>query len=299
MAMTQSPERVPSFSDAGTVSGVFLRAAEQNRADRAARGAVVDLGDDGHLLITGDLHDHGINFEKALRLANLANKPGNHLVLQELIHGEKLINGLDLSYRTSVKAAALQIRFPGRVHVLLSNHELAQVNGEDISKHGISSIEAFYGGLEYVFGEAADEVHEAFAAWVRSLPLAVRCANGLFIAHSLPSSRKRNVFDPMVLTRQLTAADMIGPEGSAHLMVWGRQIGQDWVNDLAKLWDTKLFVLGHQHAEMGYELQGQTLMILASDHDHGVALPISLSQSYTRAQLADAVLPFAAMPAGR
>jgi len=155
------------------VIDLFTATAEQNRAFDRRTGAVVDLPDHGQIVITGDLHDHRVNFQKALRYANLAKMAGNHLLLQELIHGERLINGMDLSYRTAAEAAALQRDYPGRVHVLLSNHELAQINGEDIAKHGISSLDAFHAGLEYVFGDEANAVHDAYAEWVRSLPLAL------------------------------------------------------------------------------------------------------------------------------
>jgi hypothetical protein len=297
MPMSEPISSKPSFQDVQVVCEVFERAAEHNLEHPHRTGSLIDLPDEGHMLVAGDLHDHRVNFEKIVRLANLANKPGNQLVLQELIHGEKLVNGLDLSYRTSAQAAAMQIAFPNRVHVLLSNHELAQINGEEISKHGVSSIEAFHAGLEYVFGDEAERVHEAFAAWVRSLPLAVRTDTGLLIAHSLPATRKRETFDPAVLSRPLTDDDLAAPNGSAHLMVWGRTFGQAWVDDLATLWDVGLFVLGHQHADMGYELLGETVMVLASDHEHGVALPINLVQPYTRTQLTDAILPLAALPA--
>jgi len=285
----------PDLRNPGVVIDLFTTVAEQNRAFDRRTGAVIDLADQGHMLITGDLHDHRVNFQKALRYANLAKMPGNHLLLQELIHGERLINGMDLSYRTAAEAAALQRDYPGRVHVLLSNHELAQINGEDIAKHGISSLDAFHAGLEYVFGDEANAVHDAYAEWVRSLPLAVRCENGVFCSHSLPAPRRRNDFDPMVLTRELTDADLSGPDGSAHLMVWGRNLAQGWADDLATLWNTGQFVLGHQHAEMGYEMCGETMLILASDHDHGVCLPINLAQPYTRAELVDAIIPLAAL----
>ena len=292
METNQAPR---DLRDPMVVADLFNEAAEANLAFDLRRGAVIDLPDQGHMLITGDMHDHRVNFAKAVRFANLAKMPGNHLLLQELIHGERLVNGMDLSYRTAAEAAALQLQYPGRVHVLLSNHELAQINGEDIAKHGISSIDAFHAGLEYVFDDEAEAVHDAYAEWIRSLVLAVRCENGLFCAHSLPSPRKRADFDPMVLTRDLTDVDLLGPNGSAHLMVWGRNLAQGWADDLATLWNTEQFVLGHQHAEMGYELCGDTMLILASDHEHGVCLPVNLQHPYSRAELVDAILPFAAM----
>jgi len=280
---------------ADVIRAVFDRAAEQNSQQTARNGSVIELGSSGQLTVGGDLHDHRTNFFKLVRLAELSGGADHHLVLQELIHGEKLFNGRDLSYRTLAEAAQLQLRFPGQVHVLLSNHELAQATGEDIAKHGASSVEAFHLGLEYVFGEDCDVVHESFERFVRSLPLAVRCANGVLLAHSLPSPRKREQFDPFVLTRRYTEQDLTSPNGSAYLMVWGRHLTQDWADDLASLWGVQQFVLGHQRAEMGYELIGDTMLVLESDHEHGMALQIDLSESYTRAQLTEAMLPLAAV----
>jgi hypothetical protein len=162
----------------------------------------------------------------------------------------------------------------------------------------VSSVEAFQAGLEYVFGGGGEQVEQAFAEWVLSLPLGVRCPNGIMCTHSLPNARRKDVFDPMVMFRELTELDLAGPQGSAHLLVWGRSIPQNWADDLATLWNSDLFVLGHQQAEMGYELHGETMLILASDHDHGVMLPINLARNYSRAEMVDALIPFAAVSNG-
>jgi hypothetical protein len=57
----------------------------------------------------------------------------------------------------------------------------------------------------------------------------------------------------------------------------------------------ELFVLGHQHADMGWEEIGESVLILNSDHDHGVALPVDLSKRYTRDELIEQILPLAAV----
>jgi hypothetical protein len=150
--------------------------------------------------------------------------------------------------------------------------------------------------LDYVFDEQAEEVRAALHEYVYSYPLAVRCNNGVFCSHSLPTPRKRERFDPMVINRHLTDGDLAGPNGDAHLMVWGRNLSQAWADDLAALWSCELFVLGHQQAEMGYELCGDTMLILASDHEHGVALPIDLARSYSRTELVDDIIHLAAVP---
>ncbi len=282
--------------DAEAVAGVFDRAAEANLNNPQRNGSVIDLPADGKLLIAGDLHDHRVNFQKTIKLANLDSPKGvRHLVLQELIHSERLVNGIDLSYRTLVEAASMILDYPGRVHVLLSNHELSQVMGEDISKHGVSCCGAFDDGLDYVFGDDAEPVREAIARYVRSLPLAVRCANGVMLAHSLPSPRKRGTFDPTVLDRVPNDEELAGPNGDAHLVVWGRKITQDWADELAEAWGVKVFLLGHQAAEMGYETCGKTMMILESDHEHGMVVIFDTTKDYNRDQMVHCVYPLAAV----
>ena len=215
-------------------------------------------------------------------------------MLHEVIHGPALLNGADLSIRMLCRVAALKLEFPDQVHVLLSNHELAQVKGEGILKDGHSVVESFDEGLDYLFGEGAGAVADALESYVRSLALAVRCANGVLCSHSLPSPRKLDVFDTGVLGRELAEADY-GDNGAAYLMVWGRHHNEKLEADLAGAWSVDQFVMGHQPTEMGYETEGQRMIVLASDHDHGVALPIDLGRRYDQAALVEAIHPLAAV----
>lgn len=285
-----------NLQDAAQVIDLFEQGAEANFKAANRTGSVVDLPDKGSLLVTGDLHDHRENFEKAIKLAELAKSPNNHLVLQELVHGENLVNGMDFSYRILAQSAQLKVQYPEQVHHLLSNHELAQVYGTGILKDSVSVVEAFDEGLAYVFGDETDDVAAAIKRFVKSLALAVRTANGILVAHSLPSPRKMEVFDPEVLSRQLTEHDLTDADGSAHLMIWGRNLTQEQADALGEQWGVRIFLLGHQHADMGYEECGETMLILNSDHDHAVALPVDLSEKEpTRDALAMNTLPLNAV----
>jgi hypothetical protein len=48
---------------------------------------------------------------------------------------------------------------------------------------------------------------------------------------------------------------------------------------------------------MGYEMMTKTLMILASNHDHGMVLPIDLSKRYDMDKLVESLIPLAALSA--
>ena len=78
-------------------------------------------------------------------------------------------------------------------------------------------------------------------------------------------------------------------------MVWGRKHDDELADALARAWDVKVFVLGHQPAEMGYEVEGERIVIINSDHEHGMALPIELDREYDQQAIIDALLPLAAV----
>ena len=97
-----------------------------------------------------------------------------------------------------------------------------------------------------------------------------------------------------MIHRTPTEADLASG-GHAHSMVWGRRHTQDVADVLGKTWGVKLFVMGHQPATAGYQTEGQSILILASDHDHGMALPIDLATNYTRTELVDSLVPLASV----
>ena len=278
------------LDDPGAVADLLHRTAGLNRDDPRRSACVIDLPDQGKLLATGDLHDNTPALQRIAKEARLDQSADHHLVMHELVHGPNRLNGMDLSIRTLARACALKAAYPEQVCFLLSNHELAQRRQEHVFKEGGSDIDAFNEGLEHLYEDEADAVHEAFDAYVDSLPLAVRCANGVMVAHSLPSPRKIEVFDKSVLDRELTEADYESA-GAATLMVWGRHQTRKIAKELAEAWDVEQFILGHQHAEMGWEEKADNILILASDHGHGCCLPVDLSRSYTRDELIDAVVP--------
>ena len=53
-----------------------------------------------------------------------------------------------------------------------------------------------------------------------------------------------------------------------------------------------LFVVGHQPQDTGWYVMHERLLILASDHNHGVLLPIDLSKPADMEQLVTRMRPF-------
>ena len=60
----------------------------------------------------------------------------------------------------------------------------------------------------------------------------------------------------------------------------------------------RLFVMGHQPAEMGYFALGESMLVIGSDHDHGQGLPIDLARRYQRDDLVRELVPLASVVVG-
>jgi len=279
---------------ASVVAYLLNRAAVANLECPLRKGSCVHLPRRGHLMMTGDIHDNVPNLEKIIRLAALHKAPDRHLILHEIVHGPNFVNGKDLSIRTLARVAQLKLQFPNQVHILLANHELAQIAGAGISKSGVGVCEAFDAGVEFLYGDDAPLIHNAISRYVKSLTLAVRCDNGVFCSHSLPAPRKLDTFDMIVLERPLNDTDYFAG-GAAYEMVWGRNHTQELADKLGRQWNAKLFVMGHQPADMGFDLMGESIMVMASNHEHGMALPIDLKKSYDMDSLLGPMIPLSSV----
>jgi hypothetical protein len=248
----------------------------------------------GRLLATGDLHDNPAHLERVIELARLGVSPDHHVVLHELIHGERLVNGMDFSYRMLGRVAALVERHPAQVHPVLANHELAQMTGKGVSKGAGNSVELFRDAIEFAFGERSEEVDEAIRAFIRSMALAVLSEDGVLCAHSLPAEAAMAKFDPGVLDRALVEEDYRAPFGAAHLMTWGRRWTPEQVERLAETWGVRLFVVGHEHVESGIEVRGPRVVVLNTDHEHARVLPIDLARVPTAEEALMRAIPLGA-----
>lgn len=245
--------------------------------------------------MTGDLHGHCRNFGRIVAFADLDNRPDRHVIFQEVIHGgPEDPEGGCLSYRLLFEVVRYKVRFPDRVHVIMSNHDTAFINNSEVMKDGKEMNWAMRAALDREFGQDAAEVKLAIKQFLFSEPLAVRCDNRIWMSHSLPGDRFSEKFEPAVLDRPLKISDVVRP-GSAYLLTWGRKHSQGLLDKMAELFDSDIFVLGHQAQEVGWSRAGRNLIILASNHNHGCLLWIDPGKSYTVEQLIESIVPLASL----
>ena len=278
---------------ADTVVETFACATEENQIDALRVEQVVHLPAEGEVWMTGDIHDHRRNWEKLIKYADLANNPQRHLVLHELIHGDHYdAAGAEDSWQMVYEAAKLKCDFPSQVHFLLANHDLAQIHGEGIMKSGVSVCEAFNAGVIRDFPQGGTSVTVAITEFLLSLPLAIKTASGLLFTHSLPTDEQIAKYDYSVFNRPLTGIDYKRRVGPVYQLIWGRHMTPAGVDMFAEQMGAKLIVTGHQPQEMGYAVNGDKHLIIASDHNHGVYLPLDLAAEYTMDDLVERLVKF-------
>jgi len=274
----------------------FQIATEENEISSLRHFNVVNLPGQGELWMTGDLHDHRRNYEKVVRHAALDENPQRHLILHELIHGDRFdATGAEGSWHMLFEAAELKCDFPNQVHFLLANHDLAQIHGEGIMKAGLSVCEAFSAGVKQVFGDASDKVEIAMKQFLLSLPLAVSCPNGIFCCHSLPTDPQIEKFDFNIFHRPLAGPDYARRTGPVYQLIWGRHMSAATATTFAEKVEAKIILTGHQPQEDGYLVNGPNHLILASDHNQGVFLPMDLSETYDMETLVARIQKFASL----
>lgn len=279
------------YQNADAVTELFIRAADFCLTEQYRDKSIVRLPAKGLLVATGDLHDNPFNLDKIMQAVNPAKAGDRHVFLHELIHGENLINGMDFSYRMLCRVAELKCAFPDQVHLLLANHELSQMTGRGVSKGAGDSVELFKNALDYVFGAEAEDVENSINGFLRSWPLALVTESGIMCSHSLPAEFAMKTFDTTILKRNLSDADYAASTGSAYQMLWGRKHKPPHLDKLAELFEVTAFIVGHEHAENGYLPLGKQGLILNSDHERGVILPIDLSAEPNQEQWTWAVRP--------
>ena len=274
---------------------IFRRAAELNRLDDRREGNVLVIGSPRRIVFSGDIHGYRPALGKIISHAALTADPQCYIVLQEILHGppgER--DGHDRSIELLMRAARLKIEHPEQVLFVMGNHDVAQVTGSEISKYGRGVCKAFVEGVRFAFGDDAGEVTDALEEFFLSLPLALRCPNGVFISHSLPSPGKFDDACIEILTRPITLADM-QRGGAAYKWVWGRGHTESQLETLADKLGVEFFLMAHQHTEAGYDILSRHGAVVLSDHARGYIVEFRDDQKINGDSLAQYLKPLSSL----
>jgi hypothetical protein len=257
--MPATPEQVEVIvADCG-------RAAAENLRTPGRVGNVIELTADlaDEVMVTGDIHGHRRNFDQLCTLAELDRRPRRHLVLQEVCHGGPVYpsNGGCMSHTILEDVVRLILRYPGRIHFLLSNHELAEITDYPIQKNKLLLNLMFRLGLQEVYGPAAGRVREAYVEFLQTCPLAARLASGVFISHSVPEEVDSRGFDTTVFSRRIDPPEYF-EQGEIFNLVWGRDYRPENVDAFAELVGASVLVNGHEPCRQGFQTPNSRQVII-------------------------------------
>jgi hypothetical protein len=237
------------------------RAAEATQFDPFQSGFLVELPAEGELLVTGDVHGNVANLHRILQLADLPRYPQRHLVLQELVHEIDAVDEVCRSYRLVEVAAQIKSAFPDRVHILLGNHEFCECLNLEIGKGGRELCEAFDEGLRGAYGVRSEEVKEAYKAFWKNSPVAIRTSTGVFVSHSTP---RLDHLDGLSLDylRAASTDEIFRRNGPVFSMLWDRDYRPESAESFAQRMQAEVLVVGHTACPDGVRIPNVRHVIL-------------------------------------
>jgi hypothetical protein len=274
------------------VIATYGEAAEANLQTPGREGNVVVItaeeADD--VMITADLHGNRPNFNSIKKIADLDNQPRRHLILQEVCHGGPVYptSGGCMSHTMLEDVARMKVTFPDRVHFIISNHELAEMTDYPIVKGEKMLNLQFRFGLQEMYGPATEKVREAYLAFLRSCPLAVRMPGDVLACHSTPEKLEEVDFDPTIFTRELEPADM-EQGGSLFSMVWGRDYRPENARRFAQLVGAQVLIHGHEPCPEGCKVPNDVQIILDCCGRPATYLILPTGEQLDHAQIAERI----------
>ncbi|HEV7223540.1 MAG TPA: hypothetical protein VGN42_12615 [Pirellulales bacterium] len=279
---------VATFDYIEGVISTFRRATQANEDAPTRDGNVIVLSEEqaDDVMITADLHGHRKNFNSIKKLADLERRPRRHLILQEVCHGGPTYpsNGGCMSHGMLEDVARMKAAFPERVHFLLSNHELAELTDYPILKSKKMLNLMFRLGLQEMYGPAVEKVREAYIAFIRSCPLAVRLPGGVFVCHSCPERCDSRAFDRDILQRPLEAPELL-EHGEVFDLVWGRDYRAENARAFAQQVGAKVLIHGHEPCPDGFSVPNDTQIILDCCGQPACYMLVPMDRGFSHAEL--------------
>lgn len=259
---------------------IFYQAAEANTQTAAQDGNIVKLDQRNakDVLLTGDLHGNEINYSGIIQKAALDQNPERHLVFQEICHGgPPFLEGGCRSHRLLTEVAGMKVRYPNRVHHIMSNHELAELTQYPIQKNRQLLNAAFSAGMRHDYGPFAKDVRTAMLYYLETCPLAVKMSDHVFFSHSIPDQLDDNgrFFDETIFYRALDPGSDLIRNGSVYRLVWGRDYRQENADRFAQTINAEILICGHDPCLEGFKFPNsrQAVIDCSSNHPHCMLIP--------------------------
>jgi hypothetical protein len=235
---------------------------------------VLRLPDHGRLLVCTDLQGCLRDFQRMVELfeASLLEHLGDaHLLFTgDLIHGPHIDPQdwpdflgefyRDASGEVITELAALAVRYPGRVHALLGNHEHGHIGGPHTAKFAADEVAL----LEQILGPAGTV---RLRAIVQTFALAAIAPCGVVLTHGAPAAQIESVAD--IEAADLSCAGLSSPLEVLDTPVigrilWARNASEEEARRFLRATGGAVSIYGHDVIPEGFECVGDEQMVVST-----------------------------------
>ena len=218
---------------------------------------LIELPQKGKALIITDLHGNLEDYERYMDIWKKFKNKNNHLILTgDFIHS-CYVNDGSLEIIDSVKTL---YENEENFHVLLGNHEWAQILDESIYKGGLNQTQDFKGLVYKKYGEKTEEKLEFYKKFFKTLAIAVRTENKVLISHAGPSPHLKSEEDIKNISNNDYSNNLV-----LYEMVWNRNMecSRNYLDPFLKHLNCNASIVGHTPVD-GVELVGNQLIVSSS-----------------------------------
>ena len=146
----------------------------------------------GKALIITDLHGNLEDYNRYMEIWKEFKDKNNHLILTgDFIHSCYQIDG-SLEIIDSVKN---HFENEKNFHVLLGNHEWAQITGESVYKGFSNQTQDFIDLIQEKYDKNADNKMESYINFFKKLAIAIKTENKVLVSHAGPSQHLKSEDD--------------------------------------------------------------------------------------------------------
>ena len=218
---------------------------------------LLELPQKGKALIITDLHGNLEDYNRYMHIWKEFNDKDNHLILTgDFIHSCYEIDG-SLEILESVKN---HFESEKNFHILLGNHEWAQILDESIYKCGLNQTQDFKDIINEKYEDITDRKLESYKKFFKTLAIAVKTENKVLISHAGPSKHLKSENDLKNISNDDYSNNLV-----LYDMVWNRNIecSRNYLDPFLEHLNCNASIVGHTPVN-GVELVGNQLIVSSS-----------------------------------
>ena len=218
---------------------------------------LIELPHKGKALIITDLHGNLEDYERYMEIWNEFKDKNNHLILTgDFIHS-CYVNDGSLEIIDSLK---MLYENDENFHVLLGNHEWAQILDESIYKGGLNQTQDFKVLVYKKYLDKTAEKIEFYKKFFKTLAIAVRTQNKVLISHAGPSPHLKSEEDINNISNNDYTNNLV-----LYDLVWNRNMecSRNYLDPFLKYLNCNASIVGHTPVD-GVELIGNQLIVSSS-----------------------------------